>query len=69
MDFGGDLYGQRVRVEFVQRIRDIHPLHQRGRADRRDEGGRAGGAGDPREGWSVNVNRAPGGCPASLHAI
>jgi riboflavin kinase/FMN adenylyltransferase len=26
MDFGGDLYGQRVRVEFVQRIRDIHPF-------------------------------------------
>src|ERR1700741_5207298 len=26
MDFAGDLYGQRVRVEFVQRIRDIHPF-------------------------------------------
>lgn len=26
MDFDGDLYGQRVRVEFVQRIRDIHPF-------------------------------------------
>ena len=26
MDWSGDLYGQRVRVEFVQRIRDIHPF-------------------------------------------
>jgi riboflavin kinase/FMN adenylyltransferase len=26
MDFDGDLYGQRVRVELVQRIRDIHPF-------------------------------------------
>jgi riboflavin kinase/FMN adenylyltransferase len=26
MDFSGDLYGQRVRVEFVQRIRDILPF-------------------------------------------
>jgi riboflavin kinase/FMN adenylyltransferase len=26
MDFDGDLYGQRIRVEFVQRIRDIHPF-------------------------------------------
>jgi riboflavin kinase/FMN adenylyltransferase len=26
MDFDGDLYGQRVRVELVRRIRDIHPF-------------------------------------------
>ena len=26
MDYDGDLYGQRVRVELVQRIRDIHPF-------------------------------------------
>jgi riboflavin kinase/FMN adenylyltransferase len=26
MDFSGDLYGQRVRVELVQRIRDILPF-------------------------------------------
>ncbi|HEX6747178.1 MAG TPA: bifunctional riboflavin kinase/FAD synthetase [Longimicrobium sp.] len=26
MDWSGDLYGSRVRVEFVRRIRDIHPF-------------------------------------------
>jgi riboflavin kinase / FMN adenylyltransferase len=26
MDFDGDLYGQRVRVQLVERIRDIHPF-------------------------------------------
>jgi len=26
MDYDADLYGQRVRVELVQRIRDIHPF-------------------------------------------
>ena len=26
MDWSGDLYGRRVRVEFVQRLRDIHPF-------------------------------------------
>lgn len=26
MDWSGDLYGSRVRVEFVSRIRDIHPF-------------------------------------------
>jgi riboflavin kinase / FMN adenylyltransferase len=26
MDFDGDLYGQRVRVELVQCIRNIHPF-------------------------------------------
>ena len=26
MDWSGDLYGRRVRVDFVQRIRDIVPF-------------------------------------------